>query len=134
MPYVDYDFDALLAAGVCECGVPLDDHPPLPKPKPWDAGRPCAKTVLERGHGWDGRPAVEHGPGSRNRWNGYGTGLRSTAPAGRVTRSLTARQSEILRIFERNGRNQAATARETGISAPSVSAILARIRKRGVET
>lgn len=29
------DFDALLAAGWCDCGRPLEGHPPLPKPKPW---------------------------------------------------------------------------------------------------
>jgi hypothetical protein len=27
-------FDAAEAAGLCECGTPLDSHPPLPQPKP----------------------------------------------------------------------------------------------------
>jgi hypothetical protein len=62
-------------AGLCDCGAPLADHPPLPRPLPWEHGRPCAKTSLDRGHGWDGRPTPTHGPGSRQRWNGYGTGL-----------------------------------------------------------
>jgi hypothetical protein len=69
------DFDVAEAAGLCECGQPLDTHEPLPQPKPWAAGRPCAKTSLDRGHGWDGRPAVAHSPAMQARWNGYGTGL-----------------------------------------------------------
>jgi hypothetical protein len=28
------DWDQLVAAGLCECGVPLDIHPPLRKPGP----------------------------------------------------------------------------------------------------
>ena len=70
------DYDAMEAAGLCECGQPLDVHQPLPKPKPWGYGRPCAKTSLDRGHGWDGRPAVVHTAKAQSRWNGYGTGLR----------------------------------------------------------
>ena len=31
---------------VCECGVPLDVHPPLPMPKPWDHGRPCGRKAV----------------------------------------------------------------------------------------
>lgn len=49
----------------CECGTALSDHPSLPQPLPWSHGRPCAKTAVERGYGWDGRPAVEHKRGSR---------------------------------------------------------------------
>jgi hypothetical protein len=69
------DYAAAEAAGRCECGQKLATHAPLPAPLPWSHGRPCAKTSLDRGHGWDGRPMPQHGPGSRNRWNGYGTGL-----------------------------------------------------------
>ena len=69
------DFDAAEAAGLCECGQPLATHEPLPKPKPWAAGRPCSKTSLDRGHGWDGRPAVTHSQAMQARWNGYSTGL-----------------------------------------------------------
>ncbi len=70
------DFDTAEAAGLCECGQALDTHPPLPKPRPWEYGRPCSKTALQRGYGWDGRPAVQHTAKNTNRWTGYGTGLR----------------------------------------------------------
>lgn len=29
----------------CECGTLLSRHPPLPKPKPWDVGRPCGRPA-----------------------------------------------------------------------------------------
>jgi hypothetical protein len=70
-----FDWSALEAAGLCECGQRLDSHDPLAKPKPWSAGRPCSKTSLDRGHGWDGRPTPTHGAGSNSRWSSYGTGL-----------------------------------------------------------
>jgi hypothetical protein len=35
------DFDG----DVCECGVPLAVHPPLPRPKPWGVGRPCSREI-----------------------------------------------------------------------------------------
>jgi hypothetical protein len=73
---IELDFDALLAAGVCDCGQPLEGHPPLPRPLPWGHGRPCSKTVLERGRGWDGRPAPVHSSAVQQRWAGYGKGLR----------------------------------------------------------
>ena len=38
-------------------------------------GRPCAKTALQRGYGWDGRPAVTHTTAVQRRWAGYGAGL-----------------------------------------------------------
>lgn len=40
----------------------------LPLPLPWDYGRPCAKSTLERGRGWDGREAPQHTEGERERW------------------------------------------------------------------
>ncbi len=70
------DYAAAEGAGLCECGQQLDNHAPLPAPKPWATGRPCSKTALQRGYGWDGRPAVEHTPGQKSRWTGYGTGIR----------------------------------------------------------
>jgi hypothetical protein len=30
---------------VCECGVALRVHPPLPRPLPWGHGRPCDRPV-----------------------------------------------------------------------------------------
>jgi hypothetical protein len=38
-------YAAAEAAGRCECGVPLEGHPPLPKPLPWAHGRPCGRLV-----------------------------------------------------------------------------------------
>jgi hypothetical protein len=58
-------------------GLPLEGHPPLPRPLPWAHGRPCAKTSLERGRGWDGRPAPVHPTAVQQRWAGYGQGLGS---------------------------------------------------------
>lgn len=69
------DFDAFEAAGLCECGTPLDGHPPLLEPLPWNYGRPCSKTSLQRGYGWDGREMTVRTPGHVKRWTGYGTGL-----------------------------------------------------------
>lgn len=62
-------WEELDALGLCECGVALDVHPPLPKPKEWPEGRPCAKGALERGHGWDGTERTkEPTEGHRRRW------------------------------------------------------------------
>jgi hypothetical protein len=33
-----------IEAGVrCECGTLVDRHPPLPRPLPWNHGRPCSR-------------------------------------------------------------------------------------------
>jgi len=40
----------------CDCGVLLAVHPPLPKPLPWEHGRPCSRPVPD-GKTWDGRDA-----------------------------------------------------------------------------
>lgn len=49
--------------GICpDCGQRL------PEALPWDYGRPCSKTSLDRGRGWDGRPAVQHTDAERERW------------------------------------------------------------------
>lgn len=37
--------EAMLAAGRCDCGAPLDDHPPLPRIRAWAEGRPCSRPV-----------------------------------------------------------------------------------------
>ena len=44
---------------VCECGVPLDVHPPLPKPLDWSHGRPCAAESSTRvfSRAWRNRKA-----------------------------------------------------------------------------
>lgn len=57
------------AAGLCDCGDPLDGHPPLPAPLPWGHGRPCALTSLDRGQGWDGRPLPAHTDRETRRWS-----------------------------------------------------------------
>lgn len=44
---VEMTYDELLAAGLCDCGTPLEGHPPLPKPLPWSYGRPCGKPAGE---------------------------------------------------------------------------------------
>lgn len=62
-------WEELEAAGLCECGQALDDHPSLAKPLPWSYGRPCSKTALERGYGWDGRQPVVHTLRNRSRWS-----------------------------------------------------------------
>lgn len=62
-------WDGFEAAGLCECGQALDGHPPLGKPRDWGHGRPCSRTALDRGHGWDGRPAPDHAAGVRARWS-----------------------------------------------------------------
>jgi len=59
----------LEALGLCDCGQPLDGHPPLAQPKPWAHGRPCARTAVERGIGWDGRTAPTHTEAERRRWS-----------------------------------------------------------------
>ena len=46
----DLSWDELMAAGVCECGQALADHPALPKPKPM---------------GWSGRQSVASQGGRR---------------------------------------------------------------------
>ena len=46
----DLSWDELMAAGVCECGQALADHPALPKPKPM---------------GWTGRQTVASQGGRR---------------------------------------------------------------------
>ena len=52
--------------GICpDCGQKLPDPP-----KPLDYGRPCSRTSLELGHGWDGRPMPEHTDAVRRRWLG----------------------------------------------------------------
>jgi hypothetical protein len=51
----------------CECGVLLDEHPPLPKPKPlesWHAQRhtgPAAQECLYGSAGWTGVGRVSEG-------------------------------------------------------------------------
>lgn len=35
--------EEMLALGICDCGARLDNHPPLPQPKPLDHGRPCSR-------------------------------------------------------------------------------------------
>jgi hypothetical protein len=35
--------EEMIAANLCDCGQPLDTHPPLPLPKPLSAGRPCGR-------------------------------------------------------------------------------------------
>jgi DNA-binding CsgD family transcriptional regulator len=112
------DFEAAEAEGRCECGASLDDHPPIPAPLPWDYGRPCAKTSLQRGHGWDGRPAIEHSEAQKARWHGQG--------------SLTDRQSELLRTVAKHDGNQSAAARELGVTQATVSVGLKRLREKGV--
>lgn len=54
---------------ICECGVLIAVHPPLPKPRPWELGRPCGKSALDRGRGWDGREAPKHTAGNVARWS-----------------------------------------------------------------
>lgn len=43
--FKDRSFEELDEAGLCECGAWLDEHPPLPKPLPWQHGRPCARAA-----------------------------------------------------------------------------------------
>ena len=52
----------------CECGVAIAVHPSLPRPLPWAHGRPCGKTSLDRGHGWDGREMPVHTAAEVARW------------------------------------------------------------------
>jgi hypothetical protein len=69
---------------VCECGLAIAGHPPLPKPLPWAHGRPCSRTLLDRGHGWDGRQMPAHTAAEAERWqtshhrapNAFGGALR----------------------------------------------------------
>jgi hypothetical protein len=57
-----------LEGPTCECGVAIAVHPPLPKPLPWGHGRPCSRTSLDRGHGWDGREMPAHSAAEVARW------------------------------------------------------------------
>ena len=57
-----------LEGPVCECGVLIRIHPPLAKPLPWGYGRPCSRTSLDRGHGWDGREMPTHTAAEVERW------------------------------------------------------------------
>lgn len=41
----------------------------LPVKKPWGEGRPCSKTALDRGRGWDGGPLTMQSPGHVARWS-----------------------------------------------------------------
>lgn len=39
------ELEEMLALGIDDCGLPLDECPGPPKPKPWGAGRPCTRDV-----------------------------------------------------------------------------------------
>jgi len=43
--FEDSGWDELVAAGRCECGRPLEGHPPLPRPRDWAEGRPCGRSL-----------------------------------------------------------------------------------------
>lgn len=48
----DATLDECLAAGFCECGTPLDAHPPLPSPGPlrsWASAHALDATLSENG-------------------------------------------------------------------------------------
>lgn len=50
--------------GICpDCGQEL------PKARDWSEGRPCSRTALDRGIGWDGRPLPEHSDKVKARWS-----------------------------------------------------------------
>jgi hypothetical protein len=57
-----------LDGDTCECGLAIAVHPPLPTPLPWGHGRPCSRTSLDRGHGWDGREMPAHTAAEVARW------------------------------------------------------------------
>lgn len=67
MAVLSADEIAELAAGDCECvdgewgGTCPGCGATLPKPLPWDYGRPCSKPAFELGRGWDGKPITPQG-------------------------------------------------------------------------
>jgi hypothetical protein len=68
-----------------EWGKPCPDcGQVLPTALPWEYGRPCAKTALDRGHGWDGREMPQHTARERARWAQPGV-IPRTPVGGRET-------------------------------------------------
>lgn len=110
----------------------------LPVAKPWDHGRPCAKTALDRGRGWDGRPAPEHTEGVKARWSNM---ARTPSEASRiqVTRRpdpyrLTARQAQMLEAVTRHAGNRSAAARDLECTPQLVAYYMRQLAIRGIST
>lgn len=114
-------FDELDELGLCDCGVQLAVHPPLPNPKPmasWLSTRNIEDTDRRKPKPHQGfsitfgnRPRIGH--------KGRKTGPRPEP---------TKKQLEALRLVRLHG-TAAAAARELGISAAAVKTMLKRIKE-----
>lgn len=65
MTYADRLRATELDDTICDCGAPLEGHPPLPAPKPWERGRPCNRRA--RGQMASGSSFLERRPRGRPR-------------------------------------------------------------------
>jgi hypothetical protein len=104
------DFDALLAAGVCDCGVRFEDIVMI-EPKPWGYGRPCSAEL----------------PKALRRREPDDRALPSSG-----SRGVTDRQREVVRIVRKNGGNRHAAALELGVSAAAVFRVLRYAERAGL--
>jgi hypothetical protein len=104
------DFDAVLAAGVCDCGRRFEDIVMI-EPKPWGYGRPCSQELPKA--------------------------LRRREPDDRAlpsngSRGATERQREIVRIVAKHDGNRHAAALELGVSSASVFRVLRYAARAGL--
>jgi DNA-binding CsgD family transcriptional regulator len=131
-------WEELEARGLCECGRPLDGHPPLPRPQPlrgwlstYTAKGPSAPAPPATVRIWGERiPVADPEPPAPVRPQRTGRIQGHHKPPS-VPHRLTDHQSEILRTVEKHHGSRAAAARELGITDNTVSATLANLRDRG---
>lgn len=88
-------YEELEAAGIDDCGLPLEGHPPLPRPKPWHHGRPCDRVVSGpfgrvSGRVWSEKQVAAHQASSERRC----VRVQPTVAKRWLTPEQRARQSE----------------------------------------
>lgn len=96
----------------------------LPIAKDWSEGRPCSRTALDRGRGWDGRALPKHTDKVIARWS---TQKPAPTPAPKAMPRWIRRTIDAM---IQNGGNRLEVARQLDISRSSVSAVLTVARTR----
>ncbi len=116
--------DELEAAGMCDCGLPLEGHPEVPNPKPlrsWHSERHL--------QGKDGQGRRK--PKPHQAFTITSKAIRAANEPYRCTgpRGPSDRLLQVASTVRENQGNQAAAARELGISSAAVKVMMKRARK-----
>jgi hypothetical protein len=95
------ELEEMLALGIDDCGLPLEECPGPPKPKPWGAGRPCTRdvsgTALAAASSFQMRGDRPEANERQHGWNQTGFNPKAHAPTSDQQFSILSRATSMAR-------------------------------------